>query len=480
MFFRQVYDPKLAQYGYVIGCQATREAIVVDPLRDVDAYLDICEREGLRLVAVAETHIHADFLSGARELAERAHAKVYVSGEGGADWQSEWLKGSAYPHTLLRDGDHFMIGNIRFDVIHTPGHTPEHVCYTVTDTPAGAKFPVGILTGDFVFVGDVGRPDLLESAAGQVGAMEPSARALYQSIQRFRALPPAMQLWPAHGAGSACGKALGAVPMSTVGYELAVNASIGAATTPDSFVAYILEGQPEPPLYFARMKRDNRGGPPVLGKVPEPKALPASKLVELERATGVALLDTRPWDAYRRAHVPGSLHTPLNRVFNTVAGSYVPEGMAIYLIIDEKRVREATVDLIRVGLDRVIGYATPSTFDEYARKGKPASIADIDPSKVDAQVEAGAFLLDVRRAAEVAEHGRIPGSHNVAYERLLERIGDVPKNKPVVVHCQSGSRSAYAAALLDRMGYSATNLAGGFEAWKKQSKEVVGADRDPD
>ncbi len=473
MFFRQVNDPKLAQYAYVIGCQATREAIVVDPLRDIDTYLDIAAREGLRLVAVAETHIHADFLSGARELAERANATVYVSGEGGTDWQSEWLKGSAYAHRLVRDGDHFMIGNIRFDVIHTPGHTPEHVCYTVTDTPARTNMPVGILTGDFVFVGDVGRPDLLESAAGQVGAMEPSARALFRSIERFRALPPAMQLWPAHGAGSACGKALGAVPMSTVGYELAANVSIAAATSADAFVGYILDGQPEPPLYFARMKRDNRGGPAVLGKIPEPKPLAAAKLVELERATGVAVLDTRPWDSYKRAHVPGSLFVPLNRAFNTVAGSYVPEGMPIYLIVDEKRVREATVDLVRVGLDRVIGFATPAVFDEYARKGKPAALAEIDAGKVEAQVEAGAFLLDVRRAAEVASRGHIPGSHNIAYERLLERIAEVPKNRPVVVHCEGGTRSAYAAGLLDRLGYSVANVNGGYTAWRAKDGTAV-------
>jgi hydroxyacylglutathione hydrolase len=341
------------------------------------------------------------------------------------------------------------------------------VCYTVTDTPARASLPVGLLSGDFVFVGDVGRPDLLESAAGQVGAREPGARALYSSIEVFRKLPAAMQLWPAHGAGSACGKALGAVPMSTVGYELAANLSLRAATDPDSFVAYVLEGQPEPPLYFARMKRDNRAGPAVLGKLPEPKAVTVAKLIELENATGVALLDTRPWDAYRRAHVPGSLFTPLTRSFNTVAGSYVPDGMPVYLIVDEARRREAVVDLIHVGLDRVVGWASPATFDEYARKGHPASVAEIDASQVEAVVDGGAFLLDVRRAAEVADRGSIPGAHNIAHERLLERLAEVPKNRPVVVHCRSGMRSAYAAGLLDRMGYSVTNVAGGFDAWKE-------------
>lgn len=473
MFFRQVYDPKLSQYAYVIGCQATREAIVIDPLRDVATYVDIAESEGLKIIAVAETHIHADFLSGARELAERAKATVYVSGEGGADWQSEWVKAGEYPHRILRDGDHFMIGNIRFDAIHTPGHTPEHMCYTVTDTPAHASMPVGILSGDFVFVGDVGRPDLLESAAGQAGTMESGARSLFRSIEKFRKLPAAMQLWPAHGAGSACGKALGAVPMSTVGYELSANASISAAASADAFVAYILDGQPEPPLYFARMKRDNRGGPPVLGKVPEPKAINAAKLVELQGATGVAVIDTRAWEWYRKAHVPGALFAPLGKSFTTIAGSYVPEGMAIYLIIEEARVREAVTDLIRVGLDRVVGYATPATFDEYARKGKPASTGEIDAAQVEAQIEAGATVLDVRRASELAERGQIPGALHIAYERLLSRVSEVPKNKPVIVYCRSGNRSAYASGLLDRMGYQATNVAGGYEAWKALNSTVA-------
>ena len=230
MFFRQIVDRRLSQYAYLIGCQATGEAIVIDPMRDAARYFAIAAAEKLKLVAAAETHIHADFLSGARELAERG-VTVYASAEGGADWQSEWLKGSSYPHRLVKNGDHFMVGNIRFDVWHTPGHTPEHVCYLVTDTPAGTTIPVGILSGDFVFVGDVGRPDLLETAAGQAGSMEPGARALYQSIQSFRDLNPSIQLWPAHGAGSACGKALGAVPMSTVGYELSANRSIAAFST---------------------------------------------------------------------------------------------------------------------------------------------------------------------------------------------------------------------------------------------------------
>ena len=472
MFFRQITDRKLAQYSYLIGCQATGEAVVVDPMRDVDVYLKAAAAEGLKLVAAAETHIHADFLSGARELAERG-VTVYASAEGGADWQSEWLTGSPYPHRLVRNGDHFMIGRLRFDVWHTPGHTPEHVCYLVTDTPAGASIPVGLLSGDFVFVGDVGRPDLLETAAGQVGSMEAGARELFNSIQAFRGLNPSIQLWPAHGAGSACGKALGAVPMSTVGYELAANPSIAAASDPDAFAAYILEGQPEPPLYFARMKRDNRGGPAVLGELPDPRLLPASKIADLSGATGVAVLDTRTWDEYRHAHLPGSLFAPFNSQFNTIAGCYVPEKMPIVLLVDETRLREAIRDLVHVGLDQIVGYFTPDMFSAYAPKGKTASIAQIDAADLDKQVASGAFLLDVRRSAEIGERGRISGAHNIAHTRLLERIAEVPKGQPVLVHCATGSRSRYAAGLLDRLGYRVSNVNGGFEAWKAEGGAVV-------
>jgi hydroxyacylglutathione hydrolase len=282
-------------------------------------------------------------------------------------------------------------------------------------------------------------------------------------------------VWPAHGAGSACGKALGALPMSTVGYELAANAALRAATSEDAFVAYILDGQPEPPLYFARMKRDNRGGPPVLGKLPAPRRMLPGKLADLAGATGVAVLDTREWSAYAHAHLPGALFAPLNRAFNTIAGSYVPEKTVIYLIVEEGRLREAVVDLVHVGLDDVAGYATPEMFLEYAARGKVAKVAEIEVDDVERAVAAGAFLLDVRRAAELAETGRIPGAHNIAHTRLLERIAEVPKNRPVVVYCRTGRRSTYAAGLLDRLGYRATNVAGGIESWTARGGVVATA-----
>lgn len=472
MLFRQIYDRRLAQYAYLIGCQETGEAIVVDPMRDVDRYLAVAEQEGLRVVAAAETHIHADFLSGARELAERCGAAVYLSDEGGPDWRYGWIDGGSVSGRRLRGGDTFAVGTVQFEVVHTPGHTPEHIALLVTD--GGATRPVGMLSGDFVFVGDVGRPDLLETAAGHVGAMEPCARTLFQSIQRFKSMPADLQLWPAHGAGSACGKSLGEMPMSTVGYELAVNPSVLAATSEDMFVSYILDGQPEPPLYFSRMKRQNKEGPAVLGELPSPKRVRDGKLTELSGATGVAVLDTRPWEKYRARHLPGSLHVPLNTKFNTTAGSYVPDGMPIYLIIDETRVREAVVDLVHVGLDYVVGYAPEEMFDDYVRgSGAVSKVDEVDASDLVGREADGAFIVDVRAAAEVKETGCIPGAYNIAHTRLLERIDEVPKDRPVFVYCETGPRSAYAAGLLDRHGYKTTNIAGGFEGWKAAGGEVV-------
>jgi hydroxyacylglutathione hydrolase len=233
MLIKRFYDDKLAQASYLVGCAATGEALVVDPNRDVEQFVEAAEREGMRITHITETHIHADFVSGARELAERTGGTLYLSAEGGDQWQYEFA-GDA-DAVLLKDGDSFRVGNVQIDVLHTPGHTPEHLSFVVTDT-AGADRPMGVFTGDFIFVGDVGRPDLLERAAKYAGTMEEGARVLYGSLQKFKtALPDYVQLWPGHGAGSACGKALGAVPQTTLGYEKLFNWGL-AAGTEDEFV----------------------------------------------------------------------------------------------------------------------------------------------------------------------------------------------------------------------------------------------------
>ncbi len=476
MFLRMIYDDKLAQAAYLIGCQRTGEAIVIEPERDVDRYEQAAAREGLRLVAAAETHIHADFLSGARELAETG-ATVYLSDEGDAAWKYQWLDkkagGGKYQHRLLHDGDTFRIGSIEFKAIHTPGHTPEHLCYLVTDRGGGADQPMGLITGDFVFAGDLGRPDLLESAAGITGTADSSARRLFNSVQRFLELPDYLQIWPAHGAGSACGKALGAVPQSTVGYEKRFNPSIRAASGGEvAFVRHILEGQPEPPLYFARMKRDNKMGPRVLGAVPRPKALGVDDLMRLD-GRKCALIDTRGWDAFKAGHVAGSLFHPLNSSFSTDAGSMVGESEDIYLIIDTAQVDEAVRNLIRVGLDRIVGSFDTSVVKDFAaRGGKLVSTPEMAPAQAASlNGSSNAFFLDVRRDSEFVE-GHIPGAKDIAHTRLASRIVEVPRDKQIVVNCRSGGRSARAAALLQKHGYNVVNLAGGMTAWEQSGAPV--------
>ncbi|MDX1394160.1 MAG: rhodanese-like domain-containing protein [Gemmatimonadota bacterium] len=458
MFFRQITDPKLAQYAYLIGCQATGEAIVIDPHRDIDQYLELAETEGLEIVAATETHIHADFVSGVREFAARG-VRAYLSGEGGEDWRYEWPGKGDYDCVLVHDRDVFDIGNIRFDVVFTPGHTPEHICFLVTDGGAGANEPMGLVSGDFVFVGALGRPDLLEKAAAVAGAMEPSARLLHGSVERFLELPDFLQVWPGHGAGSACGKALGAVPDTTVGYERRFSPAIEAATRgQDYFVEYILEGQPEPPMYFARMKAWNRSGAPVLGGVPTPPHVSAATLEGLDPATAV-VVDTRAdRSEFMAGHLPGSLYIPLTNAFNTAAGSVITdEGLDIYLVVEDESLDGAVRDLLRVGLDRVAGYTTPGELRAlFAAGGASASIPEMGfHGALETLASSPGVVLDVRYASEFAA-GHVPGAINASYTRLpdyRERLDAVGPGRTLLVHCQSGARAAVASSWLAREGY---------------------------
>ncbi|MCB1056418.1 MAG: MBL fold metallo-hydrolase [Acidobacteria bacterium] len=466
MLFRQIFDPKLAQYAYLIGCQQTGEALIIDPERDVDRYLAIAAAEGLEIVAATETHIHADFLSGARELAATHGVRLYLSAEGGEDWQYEWARGEDYDVQLLHDGDTFRIGRIEIRALHTPGHTPEHLSFLVTDLGGGAHEPMGLASGDFVFVGDLGRPDLLETAAGVAGAREPSARTLFRSVERFLELPDHLQLWPAHGAGSACGKALGSVPISTVGYEKRHNASIDAARRgEDAFVDDILAGQPEPPLYFATMKRLNRGGPPVLGGLPRPPRLDAAALVKALGRDDTVVVDTRlDRRAFMDTHVEGSLFAPLNKTFPTITGSYLEPDQSVVLLVTEEHLDEAVRDLIRIGFDRLLGYVTPEVLVHAALAGHLRQTPVIDFAQATPLAAAGALPLDVRGAVEHAA-GAFHGSLNIPHTRLLERLDEIPASAELLVYCASGARASSATALLERLGRRVRYVDDDFAHW---------------
>ena len=271
MLIERIYDEDLAQASYLIGCQAKGTAIVVDGRRDIAVYQDLAAKNGMKIVAVTETHIHADYLSGTRELAAATGAKIYVSGEGGPDWQYE------FDGERLYDGDTITLGNITIQALHTPGHTPEHLSFLVTDG-AFSDQPGYLLSGDFVFSGDLGRPDLLDEAAGGIDTRFEGAKQLFASLRdKFLTLPDYVQVHPAHGAGSACGKALGAIPSSTVGYErlYAWWGPYLAANDEQGFIDELLDGQPDAHAYFGRMKRENREGPAIMGeRTPLPELAP--------------------------------------------------------------------------------------------------------------------------------------------------------------------------------------------------------------
>lgn len=470
MYFKQFFDDKLAQYAYLVGCQANGTAVIIDPMRDIDQYIDHAANQNLTIVAAVDTHIHADYISGLREFAERG-VKVYASDEGDKDWKYEWLKGSNYDYELMKDGDEFKIGNITIKAWHTPGHTPEHLSYFITDG-AAANEPMGVATGDFVFVGDVGRPDLLESAAGQENVMEPSARTLFGTVEQFKKLPEYMQVWPGHGAGSACGKALGAIPETTVGYELRYNNSLKSATSEDNFVNFILEGQPEPPLYFARMKRDNKIGPALIGGLPQPKRLTLNELRNLVKNKEGVVLDTREKEDYSAGHIPGSLLSPLNKQFNTVAGSYITEDDSIYLVVSDHQLTEAVRDLYRIGLDNVVGYVTPRDILMYKDQGGEMEKLETVSFRDTENHGSNELVVDVRKASEF-EASHIEGAVNFAHTRLLPNLDKIPSDKKLYLHCMTGGRSAVASAFLKRKGFDVALIDDNFENY--MSKQLQSA-----
>ncbi len=470
MLLKYFYNPKIAHASYLVGCQATGEALIIDPGRDIELYLHTAEMNEMRIVGAAETHIHADFVSGARELAERTGATLYLSDEGDENWKYLYLAG--YKHHLLREGEHFHVGKLRLTVMHTPGHTPEHLSFVLTDVGGGANRPMGIFTGDFVFVGAVGRPDLLEKAAGMTGTAVTGARAMFHSLQRFKQLPDYLQVWPAHGAGSACGKGLGAVPSSTVGYEKLFNPAL-AFIEETAFVEYLLADQPEPPTYFARMKQVNKEGPAVLHGLPMPEHLPTNRLPELLKM-GELVVDTRPSPSFAAQHLPGTINIPIGSLA-AWAGWLVDYNRPLYLIVDNPQVPEAVRDLITIGIDHIAGYFETAVIETLAQQAYPMRCFDTAvPAKIAPRILNGEMLvLDVRSQTEWDE-GHIPGAHHIMLGYLPQRTQEVVNSRPVVVNCETGSRSAIAASILAAQGATEViNLQGGIRDWALAGLPVV-------
>jgi hydroxyacylglutathione hydrolase len=462
MYFQHVYDKTLAQASYFIGCQKAGVAAVIDPKRDIDTYLEIAKQNNMQITHVFETHIHADFLSGARELAAVTGAKMYLSDEGGEGWQYE------FAHEGVKHGSQEMIGNLKIDVLHTPGHTPESISFLLTDTPA-SKEPVMLFTGDFVFVGDIGRPDLLEKAAGMVGTQDKGAEQMYQSINLFANLPEFIQVWPGHGAGSACGKALGAVPSTTVGYEKKRNWAFSYGTNKAGFIDFLLTDQPEPPKYFAKMKELNKVDRPLLTEVPTIKELSAAEL-KAATAKGIKLIDTRNKQDFEKGFIEGSINIQGNNSFATWMGWFVSYNEQFILVASPSQMDDLTRKLMRIGLDNIYGFVDAAKINELSDAPLLTStMVNISDVKANTTAE----IIDLRGVAEY-NSGHIAGATNVFVGTLLQNLAKVPKDKPVIIHCQGGDRAAIGYSLLVKEGYTnVSNYSPGMNEWIKEGQAVV-------
>lgn len=471
MFFKRFYDENLAQASYMIVCEKTREAIVVDPNIDVSQYTREAGAQRARIAHVTETHIHADFVSGARSLAETAGAALHLSAEGGKEWG--YTDAAMKSANALRDGSELLVGRVRLRAMHTPGHTPEHLTFFVSDLERG-EAPAGALTGDFVFVGDVGRPDLLERAAGAKGSMETSAAALFRSVKGFSAQPDHLQIWPGHGAGSACGKSLGSMPQTTLGYEKLFNWAF-ASMGEQEFVAKVLENQPVPPRYFAVMKRVNReaGGP--AGRT-VPKQLGLSEL-DAGLSRKALVIDTRPADKFAAGHVPGTLNIPLGKSFLNWAGALVPDEGKFHVIVEtesDDAVQAIADDLAKIGLTRLAGFFPSSVLRDWKRKhGTPEKVPQLNSKQVHGMLAAKQVrVVDVRAPDEWA-HGHVPGATHIPLAALPERLGELDRSLPIVLHCKGGGRSSIATSFLQARGVDGvSNLAGGYDGWVAEGFEV--------
>ncbi|MHA6697493.1 MBL fold metallo-hydrolase [Chryseobacterium sp. A301] len=461
MFFQHVYDKTLAQGSYIIGCQAKGEAIVIDPKRDVDTYLEIAAENNLKITKLTETHIHADFLSGARELAALTGAELLLSDEGGADWQYE------FAHTGLKHGNVITLGNLTLEVLHTPGHTPESISFLLTDHPATPE-AIMLFTGDFVFVGDVGRPDLLEKAAGMIGTQEKGAKQLFESIQRFMSLADHVQVWPGHGAGSACGKALGAVPSTTVGYEKIRNWALQYGDNEEFFTKDLLEGQPEAPKYFAMMKKLNKVDRPLLTAVPQHKKLSKDEFLKVYQ-DGMLVIDTCNKVEFAKGYLPNSLNIQGNNTFANWMGWVLSYDVPFVLVAEESEREDITRKLMRIGLDNIYGFMD-SVLD-LGIELQTANVIEMDQFEAAIQ-EDNVQVVDVRNEKEFAA-GQIEGATHAFVGTLVSNLDKLDKSKDIVIYCQAGDRSTIAYSILKKYGFeSVRNYAGGMKEWTITNKPL--------
>jgi len=450
MEFQQFYLGCLAHASYLIGSDG--QAAVVDPRRDVDEYLAEAEARGLRITFVIETHLHADFVSGYRELVEKTGAKVVFGAKAEA----------TFPHWAVREGDEIRVGHVILRVLETPGHTPESISLLVIDTEKGSE-PRMVLTGDTLFIGDVGRPDL---AGGRGLTPETMAGMLYDSLHdKLLKLDDAVEVYPAHGAGSLCGRNISKETSSTIGEQRRTNYALGPMPKAE-FVKMMTVDLPEVPAYFPTDVQKNREGAPALGDRPRPPALGPAQVRAL--GTGVVVLDVRPAAAFGTGHVPGSVNIGLGGQFASWAGTLLPADASLVIVAeDEQQVDEATLRLSRVGLEKVVGYLEGGVA-AWDRAGLPlATVPQITVDELKALLQENDALqvVDVRRPPEYAD-GHVPRALLRPLDRLQRGLDGLDPARPTAVLCAGGYRSSAGTSLLQRHGFrDLRNVVGGTSAW---------------
>ncbi len=453
--------PGLVHYSYVLSSKG--RAVIVDPKRDVDTYLDFARANGLAITHILETHIHADYASGALALARGTGAELWLSAhDAGEDFEY------VFPHTEFSDGRSLSVGEMRIEAIHTPGHTPEHVSFLLYDMARGG-YPLALLSGDFVFVGSLGRPDLLgEEAKSRL------ANLLYDSVHvKIASLPDGVEIHPAHGAGSLCGSGMSERPQSTLGYERHANAYFALAQRRE-FVDRILNTVPPFPDYYRRMKRVNSGGPALLGGIPGGEALSAAEFRKQVEDPRAVVTDLRRPEAFGGAHVPGALNIGAGPALSFWAGWIVPYDRPIYLVPGgDHDAEDARRALIRVGLDSVCGYLRGGMRSWIEAGYEQAHIPQLSVRELSEHLRSQPFVLDVRAAGEW-HAGHIAGAHHLMAGDVPKRLAELPKDRPIHVVCGTGFRSSIVSSLLRREGFSdIVNVSGGMTAWNQAGLPVV-------
>ena len=450
MIIHQFFLPGIAHSSYLVA--GNRTCAVIDPERDISRYLAAAEQMGLRITHVLSTHLHADFVSGHRDLADVTGARMHAPRSGNC----------AFPHTPLAEGDQVALEDIRFSVIETAGHTPEHICYVTSDLARGPT-PVALFSGDTLFVGDVGRPDLFPGRAREL------ASSLYDNLHgKILALPPECEVYPAHGAGSLCGRAMAAKRTSTIGYEKRHNYALQIRDR-EEFIRALTSDMPAAPDHFARCSEINRAGPAPLRDLAPPAPVEPAAVASRLKAGDVVILDVRSYQAYSGMHIPGSWYIDLAGNFATQAGWILPPGREILLVVEDRRqAEEAALQLHRVGFDRVTGYLDGGMLAWGTAALPISSVPVIPPQEAHDLIRSGgAVLVDVR-SREEWQAARVEGSVHIPWHDLRTRHTELDPARQHIVMCKGGQRASIAASILKMHGFgSVLNLAGGFMAYQR-------------